>query len=79
MVLRNAPLLWFVPQNPHVEYVHPQNTIDFNPLTRRALAGAEPEKDELRKNKRKTRSVLFIFHNCPVSFVIQPNLQKKWV
>ncbi len=27
--------------------LHPQNTIDCNPLTRRA--GAEPEKDEIRK------------------------------
>ncbi len=25
--------------------LHPQNAIDFNPSTRRALAGAEPEKD----------------------------------
>ncbi len=29
--------------------LHPQNTIDFNPLARRALAGAEPE---LRKKEK---------------------------
>ncbi len=31
--------------------LHPQNAIDFNPLTRHVLAGAEPERDELRKKK----------------------------
>ncbi len=38
--------------------LHPQNTIDCNPLTRRALAGSEPEKDELRKKK----DMLSAFH-----------------
>ncbi len=40
---------WFVPQNPHTEFLHPQNAIDFNALTHHTLAGAELEKDKLRK------------------------------
>ncbi len=31
--------------------LNPQNAIDFNPLTRHVLAGAETDKDELRKKK----------------------------
>ncbi len=38
--------------------LHPQYTIDFNPLMRRALAGFETEKDELKKKK----AVLSAFH-----------------
>ncbi len=33
--------------------LHPQNAIDFNPLTHHTLAGAEPEKDELKKKKER--------------------------
>ncbi len=36
-----------------------KRTPDFNPLTRHALAGAEPEKDELRK---KNYYALSAFH-----------------
>ncbi len=45
---------WERPQDPHVEFeltppiaLQPQNAIELNPLTRHALARAEPEKDEL--------------------------------
>ncbi len=44
--------------------LHPRYTIDFNLLMRCALAGFEPEKDELKK--RKPCLVLLIFHNCSV-------------
>ncbi len=47
MVLRKAT-------RPHVEFeltppiaLQPQNAIELNPLTRHALARAEPEKDKL--------------------------------
>ncbi len=43
-------------KTPYVEFecipliaLHPQNAINFNPLMRHALAGADPEKDEFRK------------------------------
>ncbi len=41
--------------------IHPQNTIDFNPLMRHVLAGTEPERDELRK-KNKKKDALSAFH-----------------
>ncbi len=36
-------------------------TLCFNPLMRHALAGAEPEKDKLRKKKKK-KDGLSAFH-----------------
>ncbi len=63
MVLRNAPLKTPMLNLPPL---HPQNVIDFNPLTCRTLAGAEPEKDELRKKK----NAQFILNNFQC---FQPN------
>ncbi len=57
MVLRNAPLICDKTLMLNLSPLHPQNAIDFNPLTRHTLAGAEPEKDELRK-KEKERCAL---------------------
>ncbi len=39
-----------------------KRTPDFNPLTRHALAGAEPEKDELRKKNYYALSAFHIWY-----------------
>ncbi len=49
-------MFWY----PNINFInlsplHPQNAINFNPLTRHTLAGAEPEKEELR-------IIIFFFH-----------------